>query len=432
MLYNAYSVCTFLLLVTLTACLTQNRAPLKDTTPNDTLPPPYTTKGVANFSKVKGWNGHKPKAPEGFTVTKYADGLANPRWMYVLPNGDVLVAESNSNYGLLKKIGAVLIGAHRSKSLKHSADRITLLRDADGNGSPEIRQTFLKNLNQPFGMLMLDEWFYVANTDGVWRYPYKSGQTAIESKGERVTVLPAGKHNQHWTRNIIANRDGSKVYIAVGSGSNVAEDGIKAEFMKANILEMNPDGSELKVYASGLRNPVGMDWAPGTDELWTVVNERDMLGDELVPDYLTSVKEGGFYGWPYVYFGSHDEPRVAEKPPVADETIVPDYALRSHTASLGLAFYRGNSFPKRYHGGAFIAQHGSWNRSTLVGYEVKFVPFKNGKPAGKAEDFLSGFIDEHYQEKVYGRPVGVVEMPDGSLLVTDDVTNTIWRITYGQ
>ncbi|MTI28747.1 PQQ-dependent sugar dehydrogenase [Fulvivirga kasyanovii] len=432
MSYKTFLPGTFVLSILFASCLTQQPIPKTDHTPNDTLPPPYATKGVANFSKVKGWNGRKPKAPEGFTVSKYADGLENPRWMYVLPNGDVLVAESNSNYGLLKKIGAVLIGAHRSKSLKHSADRITLLRDANGDGSPESSYIFLKNLNQPFGMLVLNGWFYVANTDGVWRYPYKSGQTAIEGKGERITVLPAGKHNQHWTRNIIANRDGSKIYIAVGSGSNVAEDGIKAEFMKANILEMNPDGSALKVYAGGLRNPVGMDWAPGSDELWTVVNERDMLGDELVPDYLTSVKEGGFYGWPYVYFGNHDEPRVAEKPPVADQTIVPDYALRSHTASLGLAFYNGSSFPEKYHGGAFIAQHGSWNRSSLVGYCVKFVPFKHGKPAGKAKDFLSGFIDEPDQAKVYGRPVGVIEMPDGSLLVTDDVTNTIWKVTYDQ
>lgn len=344
-------------------------------------------------------------------------------------NGDVLVAESNSNYGLLKKIGAVLIGAHKSKNLKHSADRITLLRDADKDGIPEIKQTFLENLNQSFGMLVLDDWFYVANTDGVWRYPYQVGQMAIQGKGERITVLPAGKHNQHWTRNIIANKDGSKIYIAVGSGSNVAEDGIKAEFMKANILEMNPDGSELKVYAGGLRNPVGMDWAPGTNELWTVVNERDMLGDELVPDYLTSVKKGGFYGWPYVYFGDHDEPRVKEKPPIADNTIVPDYALRSHTATLGLVFYDGSSFPEKYHEGAFIAQHGSWNRSTLVGYKVKFIPFSQGKPAGKAEDFLIGFIDNLDKEKVYGRPVGVVVTPDGALLVTDDVTGTIWRVS---
>lgn len=427
--YEPFPFCVFFLMIILSSCLTQKHATLEDTHPNDTLPPPYATKGVANFSKVKGWNGHTPKAPKGFIVTMYAEGLKNPRWMYVVSNGDVLVAESNSNYGLLKKIGAFLIGAHKSKSLKHSADRITLLRDANSDGIPEVRQTFLEGLNQPFGMLVLNDWFYVANTDGVWRYPYQVGQTAIQGKGERITVLPAGKHNQHWTRNIIANKGGSKIYIAVGSGSNVAEDGIKAEFMKANILEMNPDGSELKVYAGGLRNPVGMDWAPGTNELWTVVNERDMLGDELVPDYLTSVKEGDFYGWPYVYFGNHDEPRVKEKPPIADDTIVPDYALRSHTATLGLAFYDGSSFPEKYHEGAFIAQHGSWNRSTLSGYKVKFIPFNNGKPAGKAQDFLTGFIDELHREKVYGRPVGVVVMPDGALLVTDDVTGIIWRVS---
>ncbi|ELR73410.1 L-sorbosone dehydrogenase [Fulvivirga imtechensis AK7] len=404
---------------------------MPDDNPNDTLPPPYATKQVMNFSHVTGWKGNrKPQAPEGFTVDMYADKLENPRWMYVTPNGDVLVAESNSNYGLIKKIGAVIIGAHKSKNLKKSADRITLLRDSNNDGIPEVRTTFLKNLNQPFGMLVLGDWFYVANTDAVWRYPYKAGQTNINEKGEKITDLPAGKHNQHWTRNIIANEDGSKIYIAVGSGSNVAEHGLKEEFLKASILEINPDGSELKVYASGLRNPVGMDWLPGTDELWTVVNERDMLGDELVPDYLTHVKEGAFYGWPYVYLGQHDEPRVKEKPPIVENTVVPDLPLLSHTASLGLVFYDSEGFPEKYHGGAFIAQHGSWNRSTLSGYKVIFVPFDGGKPVQKSEDFLTGFIDNLNKEKVYGRPVGVTVLPDGNLLVTDDVTGIIWRVSH--
>ena len=422
---------TILMIITaFSSCISQKQA-MQDDNPNDTLPPPYATKQVMNFSHVTGWErNRKPKAPEGFRVDLFADNLKNPRWMYVTPNGDVLVAESNSNYSLIKKIGAVIIGAHKSKDLKHSADRITLLRDANLDGTPEVRTTFLENLNQPFGMLVLDDWFYVANTDAVWRFPYKPGQTTITGKGERITTLPAGKHNQHWTRNIIAGRDGSKIYIAVGSGSNVAEHGLKEEFLKANILEINPDGSELKIYASGLRNPVGMDWLPGTDELWTVVNERDMLGDELVPDYLTHVKEGAFYGWPYVYLGKHDEPRIKESPPIVENTVVPDLPLLSHTASLGLAFYDNEVFPERYHSGAFIAQHGSWNRSTLSGYKVIFVPFDNGKPVRKSEDFLTGFIDNLNKEKVYGRPVGVTVLPDGTLLVTDDVTGIIWRVSY--
>lgn len=404
---------------------------MTDRNPNDTLPPPYETKSAWNFSEVEGWdNQQKPIAPEGFKVTQYANGFENPRWMYVLPNGDVVVAESNSNYSLLKKIGAFIIGASKSKSLKHSADRITILRDTDKDGYPDKRKVFLEDLNQPFGMLVWNDWFYVANTDGVWRYPYQTGQLKIVGQGDKITDLPAGKHNQHWTRNIIANKSGDKMYVAVGSGSNVAEDGIQAEFMKANILEMNPDGTELKVYAGGLRNPVGMDWEPETNTLWTVVNERDMLGDELVPDYLTSVQEGGFYGWPYVYFGTHDEPRIDGYPAKIKDTIVPDYALLSHTASLGLVFYNHNTFPEKYHGGAFVVQHGSWNRSTLVGYKVVYIPFEDGMPAGKSQDFLTGFIEELDDEEVYGRPVGAVILPDGSMLVTDDVTNTIWRVTY--
>ncbi|HLF52543.1 sorbosone dehydrogenase family protein [Flavobacterium sp.] len=396
----------------------------------DTLPAP--SKSTGNYSKVIGWkNGRTPKAPPGFTVTKYADGFENPRWMYVTPNGDVLVAQSNSNYSFLKRIGASIIGAGKSKNLKHSADVITLLRDTDKDGVVDLRETFLKEgLSQPFGMLVIGNWFYVANTDAVLRYPYVPGQTKITGKGEKIVDLPAGKHNRHWTRNIIANADNSKIYIAVGSGSNIAEEGITNEILRACILEVNPDGSELRVYASGLRNPVGMGWAPDTKTLWTVVNERDGLGENLVPDYLTSVKENGFYGWPYVYFGQNEDIRVKEKKPeLVKKTIVPDMAMGPHTASLGLAFYTGNSFPEKYRNGAFIAQHGSWNRKILSGYKVVFVPFKDGKPSGKYEDFLTGFIVDPNKDKVYGRPVGVVFMLDGSLLLTDDKTNTVWRVS---
>ncbi|MGC1514140.1 MAG: sorbosone dehydrogenase family protein [Maribacter sp.] len=397
----------------------------------DSLPEPFATKSVSNFSNVLGWeNGRTPKAPEGFTVTKYADGFENPRWLYELPNGDILVAQSNSNYGVFKQIGAWLIGAGKSKNLSNSADLITLLRDTDKDGMPDVRETFLHvGLNQPFGMLLIGDSFYVANTDALMRYPYKEGQMSITAKGEKIATLPAGKANQHWTRNIITNEDESKIYIAVGSGSNIAEKGIEKELLKANILRCNTDGSELEIFASGLRNPVGMDWEPETKVLWTVVNERDGLGNFLVPDYLTSVQEDGFYGWPYTYFG-HEDPRVKiEQPTRRGEALIPDYALKSHTASLGLVFYDGNSFPEKYHGGAFVVQHGSWNKEKLSGYRVIYIPFENGKPSGPEEDFLTGFIVDPQEDEVYGRPVGAIVTQDGSLLVTDDKTHTIWRIS---
>jgi len=396
----------------------------------DTLPAPYATKSKTNFSDVIGWKGdEKPIAPAGFTVTKYADGFDNPRWMYIMSNGEVLVAESNTNYSVPKKVGGAIIGASKADDMKHSADRVTLLRDTNGDGIPDRKITLIKNLNQPFGMLILNKWLYVANTNGLWRYPYTAGDTVV-GKGEKVTDLPAGKHNRHWARNIITNEDGTKIYIAVGSGSNVAEYGIANEILRANILEINPDGSGQRVYASGLRNPCGMGWAPGTHTLWTSVNERDELGDELVPDYLTSVKPGGFYGWPYCYWGQHMDPRITKnQSDLVKKTIVPDVNLGSHTASLGLAFYTKKAFPAKYHNGAFVAQHGSWNRSVLAGYKVVFVPFENGKPSGPPEDFLTGFVADLGKEKVHGRPVGIVVMPDGSLLVTDDTSNTIWRVT---
>ncbi|WP_439580919.1 PQQ-dependent sugar dehydrogenase [Dyadobacter bucti] len=372
------------------------------------LPAPFATESVENRPKEDGWpEGKMPKAPEGFKVTKYADKFDSPRWTYIAPNGDVFVAES---------------------STKKSADRITVLRDVNKDGTPEMREIFIEKLNKPLGMLVLNNYFYVANTDGLYRYPYKPGETKITSKGEKILELPAGGYNNHWTRNLLASADGSKIYVSVGSASNVADHGMDEEKRRANILQINPDGTGEKVFASGLRNPVGMDWAPESNELWTAVNERDKLGDDLVPDYITSVKEGGFYGWPYAYFGPNEDPRrKGENPGLVAKTIVPDVPMGSHTASLGLAFYDKTKFPAKYHNGAFVGQHGSWNRSTLSGYKVLFVPFKDGKPAGKPEDFLTGFVESG--EKVYGRPVGVTVMDDGSLLVNDDSGNTIWRVT---
>lgn len=371
------------------------------------LPAPFATKSVSNSPDEVGWkDGQTPKAPEGFVVSKYADKFESPRWTYIGPNGDVFVAESNT---------------------KKSADRITILRDVNKDGIPEMREVFLEKLNKPLGMLILNNYFYVGNTDGLYRYPYKPGETKITGKGVKILNLPAGGYNNHWTRNLLANADGSKIYVSVGSGSNVAEHGMDNEVRRANILEINPDGTGEKVYASGLRNPVGMDWAPGTKTLWTAVNERDELGDDLVPDYITSVKQGGFYGWPYSYFGQNKDPRMkGEGADLVAKAIVPDVPVGSHTASLGLAFYNKTKFPAKYQNGAFIGQHGSWNRSKLSGYKVMFVPFKDGKPSGKPEDFLTGFIND--ESKVSGRPVDVTVMGDGSLLVNDDSGNVIWRV----
>lgn len=376
------------------------------------LPPPYQTEPVSKTSKLIPWpEGKMPKAPGGFKVEKFAEDLEHPRWTYIAPNEDIFVAESNDS--------------------RMSADRITMFRDTDGDGMPDERHVFLKDLNQPFGMLVLDGYFYVANVDALKRFPYKEGQTSIEGEGEVVTKLPAGGYNHHWTRNVIANKEGSKLYITVGSSSNVGEYGMEKEKRRANILEVNPDGSGEKVYAAGLRNPVGIDWNPVTGELWAAVNERDNLGNNLVPDYITSVKEGGWYGWPYSYYGQIKDPRWAQDPhpQKVEQAIVPDVSTGPHTASLGLTFYSKDQFPKKYHNGAFVGQHGSWNRADFSGYKVLFVPFDaNGNPQ-EPEDFLTGFIADEDASQVYGRPVGVTTMPDGSLLVNDDDGNVIWRVS---
>jgi glucose/arabinose dehydrogenase len=395
------------------------------------LPAPYATRSVTNYSYVIGWSGNKkPVAPNGFTVTKFADSLDNPRWIYVGPNGDIFIAEANTEAGHIKKAVTEITGQAKSQNMGKSANRITILRDANHDGIPEVRQTFLTGLNQPFGMLIIGNKFYVANTDGIVVYPYQLGETQIKEPGKKILSLPAGGYNNHWTRNIITNKDSSKIFVTVGSGSNVGEHGMNYEIGRACILEINPDGSDVITYASGLRNPQGMGWAPGTNTLWTAVNERDNLGDELVPDYITSVQKGGFYGWPYAYFGQHEDPRVKEKrPDLVAKTIVPDVPVGSHTASLGLAFDEHNQMPGKYKGGAFIGQHGSWNDSKLVGYQVAFVPFKDGEPTAGMEPFLTGFIDDSSNKKVYGRPVGVAFTKDGALLVADDASNTIWRVS---
>ena len=411
---------TAMIFVLSCGAMAQTLAPTQEypvgTGPSPTLklPRPFATPSVRNRSKVIGWPpGRTPVAAPGFEVSLFAENFDNPRQAYVMPNGDVLIVEATREFpGRAQK----------------SANRITLFRDTHKDGKPDLREEFLRGLTMPHGMLLLGNWFYVGNTNGVLRYPYRSGQTRIEGKGEKILDLPAGGH---YTRNLIADDTGRKIYVAVGSRSNVDEDGKDAEDpRRAAILEINPDGSGMRVFASGLRNPVGMDWETKAKALWTVVNERDLLGDDLVPDYLTSVREGAFYGWPYSYFGQNEDPRKkGQRPDLVAKAVAPDYALGSHVAALGLAFYRGKSFPQRYHGGAFIGMHGSWNRSTMVGYKVAFVPFENGRPSGPIEDVLTGFIANETAFEVYGRPVGVTVAADGSLLVADDAGGKVWRVS---
>jgi len=387
---------------------------------------------VANFPTIKPWpSGQTPSAPAGFVVTRYASGLDHPRWIYRLPNGDILVAESateprapnslteRAQFWLERNSGAVM----------PSANRITLLRDSNANGVVTMRTTFLHGLHQPFGMLLAGNNIFVANTDGVWRFPYRTGETEIDDSGRKILDLPVGGYNNHWTRNLTANVDGTKLFVTVGSGSNIGEHGTANEFHRADIIAFDPDGSDAYVFASGLRNPCGMAWEPRTHALWTVVNERDMLGDDLVPDYLTRVRKGEFYGWPYSYWGRHLDPRVRpQRPDLVARAIAPDYALGAHVAALGLAFYTADAFPAHYRGGAFIGMHGSWNRSRFAGYKVVYVPFTNGMPSGPPEDFLTGFMHDPRNGTAYGRPVGVAIDRTGALLVADDAGDTIWRV----
>ncbi|MDB5191234.1 MAG: repeat containing protein [Segetibacter sp.] len=414
------------------SCNSASKTPTPTSYQADSLPAPNETKSTTLFSKVIKWPKDKtPVAPVGFIVKRFADGLDHPRWIYQAANGDIFVAESNTILSGIKKLGASIHPKIRTHGYGESANRITIFKDNNQDGIYESRSAFLEGLNQPLGMLVLNNYFYVANTDGLVQYPYTSVAPHISGAGKKIVSLPAGGYNNHWTRNIIANKQGTKIYISVGSGSNNAEHGMENEVRRANILEVNPDGSGERIYASGLRNPVGMAWAPGTETLWTAVNERDNLGDELVPDYLTSVQSNGFYGWPYAYFGTHEDPRMKEqpRPDLVAKSIVPDVSLGSHTASLGLAFYDKTAFPSQYHNGAFIGQHGSWNRSSLSGYKVAFVPFKDGWPAGKPIDFLTGFIKDLNATQVYGRPVGVTVLLDGSMLVADDVSGIVWQVS---
>ena len=398
-----------------------------------TLPQPKSTLiPTVNIAPAKGWpDGAIPTASAGLTVTALATGLDHPRWISVLPNGDVLVAESNAppkpedSKSIKGKVMKMVMA--RAGAGMPSANRITLLRDADGDGKAEIRSVFLQNLNSPFGMVLIGNDLYIANSDAVVRVPYQAGQTSISATPVKVLDLPAGPINHHWTKNIIASPDGSKLYVTVGSNSNVAERGMAVEEGRAAIWEVDAKTGTHRIFASGLRNPNGMGWAPETGALWTVVNERDEIGSDLVPDYLTSVKDGAFYGWPYSYYGQNVDARVKpQQPEMVAKATVPDYALGSHVAPLGLAFSEGNSLPPFLASGVFVGEHGSWNRRPHSGYKVVFVPFSRGQPAGLPVDVLTGFLSA--EGNAYGRPVGVAIDKRGALLVADDVGNVIWRV----
>ncbi|WP_398481781.1 PQQ-dependent sugar dehydrogenase [Tardiphaga sp.] len=395
--------------------------------PNKTLIP------TINMSKAVGWpQGAKPKAAEGMVVNAFATGLDHPRTVYVLPNGDVLVAESNAppNEAASFSIKGWVQGLvmKRAGAKTPSANRVTLLRDADGDGVAETKTVFLENLASPFGMVLVGDEFFVANADAVVKFPYKTGDTKITAAATKVADLPGGPRNHHWTKDLTASADGSKLYATVGSNSNVAENGLDEEKDRAAVLEIDRATGAKRLFASGLRNPNGPAWQPQSGALWVVVNERDEIGSDLVPDYMTSVQDGGFYGWPYSYYGQNVDARVQPpRPDLVAKAIKPDYALGAHTASLGLDFNTGDLFPANMKNGAFIGQHGSWNRQPQSGYKVIFVPFTDGKPSGKPQDVLTGFLSE--KGEAQGRPVGVRFDKKGALLVADDVGNVIWRVT---
>ena len=431
----ALAVCITGLALSLAACNEQETAMVGQTFgPRPTLVEPEKSLiPTVNVAKAIGWpTGGKPIAADGMAVNAFASGLDHPRTVYVLPNGDVLVAETNApsrpdeEKGIKGWITKLVMG--RAGADTTSANRITLLRDANGDGIAETRSVFLEGLNSPFGMALVGDDFYVANSDAIMKFPYHSGDLKITAAGIKLADLPGGSLNHHWTKDLAASGDGSKLYATVGSNSNIGDNGMGVETNRAAVLEVDRATGKWRVFASGLRNPNGPAWQPQSGALWVVVNERDELGNDLVPDYMTSVKDGGFYGWPYSYYGQHVDARVEpQRPDLVAKAIAPDYALGAHTASLGLTFNTGKLFPPEMANGAFVGQHGSWNRKPPAGYKVIFVPFANGMPSGQPRDILTGFLNGDGEAQ--GRPVGVAIDKQGALLVADDVGNTIWRVT---
>ena len=419
----------------LAACGETSSLQVSDGTgPSPKLPEPNKTLiPTVNIAPAIGWpQGKKPVAAAGTQVAAFAENLEHPRWLYVLPNGDVLVAETNApsksddSNGIRGWIMGKVMG--RAGAGVPSPNRITLLRDKDHDGVAETRTVFLENLNSPFGMTLVGKDLYVADTDRLLRFHYENGETAIKSQPIKVVDLPGGTRNHHWTKNVIASKDGSKLYVTVGSNSNVGENGMDQEEGRAAIWEVDRATGNHRIFASGIRNPNGLAWEPQSGALWTAVNERDEIGSDLVPDYITSVKNGGFYGWPYSYYGQHVDVRVEpQNPDLVAKAIAPDYAVGPHTASLGLTFAEGSKLPAPFTQGAFIGQHGSWNRKPHSGYKVIFVPFSAGKPSGQPLDVLTGFLND--EGKAMGRPVGVVIDQQGGLLVADDVGNKVWRVS---
>ncbi|MCV2220730.1 PQQ-dependent sugar dehydrogenase [Pseudomonas mercuritolerans] len=419
----------------LAACGETSSLQVSDGTgPSPKLPEPNKTLiPTVNIAPAVGWpEGAKPTAAAGTQVAAFAEGLDHPRWLYVLPNGDVLVAETNAppkpddSKGIRGWVMKKVMG--KAGAGVPSPNRITLLRDADHDGVAETRTVFLQNLNSPFGMTLVGNDLYVADTDRLLRFNYEPGATEIKTQPIKVVDLPGGTLNHHWTKNVIASKDGNKLYVTVGSNSNVGENGLDQEEGRAAIWEVDRATGNHRIFASGIRNPNGLAWEPSSGALWTAVNERDEIGSDLVPDYITSVKDGGFYGWPFSYYGQHVDVRVKpQNPDLVAKAIAPDYAVGPHTASLGLTFAEGNSLPAQFKEGAFIGQHGSWNRKPHSGYKVIFVPFTGGKPTGQPVDVLTGFLDK--DENALGRPVGVVIDQQGGLLVADDVGNKVWRVS---
>ena len=408
-------------------------SPQSSVGPNPTLPEPEKqTIPIVQVAEAKGWpSGTLPKAADDTKVNAFATGFVHPRWLYVLPNGDVLVAETNAperpdeGKGIKGKVMKTM--QKKAGAGVPSANRITLLRDADGDGVAEIRTPLLENLYSPFGMALIGSDLYVANSDSIMKFPYSTGTTKISAPGTKLTDLPGGTRNHHWTKNIIASMDGTRLYATVGSNSNVAENGMAVEEGRAAIWEVDVKTGTKKLFATGLRNPNGMAWEPTTGALWTVANERDEIGNDLVPDYLTSVKEGAFYGWPYSYYGQHVDVRVEPaRPDLVAGAVSPDYALGAHVAALGLAYSDSKTLPSHLTNGMFVGEHGSWNRKPPAGYKVVFVPFSNGRPTGMPIDVLTGFVSENGEG--WGRPVGVAIDKRGALLVADDVGNVIWRV----
>ncbi|MEO8478045.1 MAG: sorbosone dehydrogenase family protein [Gemmatimonadota bacterium] len=417
----------------LAACASSARLPLSaGIGPNPQLPKPDRSLiPMVNVAPAKGWpTGMAPTAARGWSVAAFATGFDHPRWLYVLPNGDVLVAETNGPGEKTSGIKAWFFKLYQKKAgaAVPSANRITLLRDRDGDGRVDTRTVLLDGLTSPFGMALVGSRLFVANSDALVSFPYVTGDTIITAAATHVLDLPGGPINHHWTKNLLASPDGQQLYITVGSNSNVGEHGLEKEVDRAAIWVLDLATGAHRIFASGLRNPVGMAWEPEGSKLWTVVNERDEFGGDLVPDYLTSVQDGAFYGWPWSYYGDHVDPRPEPANPAAVATaIAPDYALGAHTASLGLAYSTGEALPAPFREGMFVGQHGSWNRDPRSGYDVIFVPFMHGKPAGDPVTVLDGFVND--RGEAWGRPVGVAVGAHGALLVADDVGNTVWRVT---